>query len=60
MPLGTVQIPHSSPGMQVDYIYALSQTSANSNTGADFKKLEGALAELKPDERVLVSAMMHP
>ncbi len=45
------------PCPQVDYIYAVSQTSANSNTAADFKKLEAALAELKPDERVLVSMM---
>lgn len=41
--------------MQVDQIYALSQQSAMSNTSVDFKKLEHVLAELKPDERVLVS-----
>jgi phosphoenolpyruvate carboxylase len=47
---------HPDIAAKVDYIYALSQTSANSNTAADFKKLEAALAELKPDERVLVAS----
>ena len=39
---------------QVDQIYSLSQRSATSNSTADFQVLERCLAELKPDERVLV------
>ena len=41
---------------QVDQIYSLSQRSATSNSTTDFQVLERCLAELKPDERVLVSS----
>ena len=39
---------------QVDQIYSLSQRSATSDSKMDFQILEQYLADLKPDERVLV------
>lgn len=45
------------PLSQVDQIYALSQTAATTGSAGDFKNLETCLAELKPDQRVLVGIL---
>lgn len=47
---------HPAIAAKVDQIYSLSQRSATSNSTADFQSLERYLADLKPDERVLVAS----
>ena len=50
---------HPGP-CQVDQIYSLSQRSATSDSKMDFQTLEQYLADLKPDERVLVMLLPCP